>query len=161
MVDASTVSELLVAFSVLFGVITWYLQNQENKKINQARLFMEIYERFTDKGFWDMVNEIRQFDYIDFDDFEKKYGQYDRNKSQAVASVFEGIGVLVKRGLIDIRLVNDLMPLTIISVWEKMEPIIVEARRSDWGSRYAHKGFHYLNNSVVETHEQHLRDWDT
>jgi len=57
-----------------------------------------------------MVNEIRQFDYIDFNDFDKKYSQYDRNKAQAVGSVFEGIGVLVKRGLIDIRLVNDLMP---------------------------------------------------
>ena len=122
---------------------------------------VNIYERFSDKEFWDMVNEIRQFDYTDFDDFEKKYSQYDRNKAQAVTSVFEGIGVLVKRELIDIRLVNDLMPLTIMSVWEKLEPIIVETRRSEWGSRYAYKGFQYLNNAVVETYEQHLRDWET
>ena len=75
--------------------------------------------------------------------------------------MFEGIGVLLKRELIDIRQVNDLMPLTVMSIWEKLEPLIVEARRSEWGSRYAYKGFDELNNAVAETYEQQLRDWDT
>ncbi len=134
---------------------------EQTLETRQSQLFMNIYERFADKGFLDMVSEIRQFDYVDDDDFEKKYGQYDRNKAYAVAAVFEGIGVLVKRGLIDIQLVNDLMPLTIISVWEKMEPITMKARKSDWGSRYAYKGFEYLHNQVVDTYELQLRDWDT
>ena len=177
MVDQTTLQTigiLLTGLSVSIAAIYYTLtlrytrRNQELSlkaqeqalETRQSQLYMNIYARFTDKEFLDMVNEIRQFDYIDFDDFEKKYGQYDRNKIYAVAAVFEGIGVLVKRGLIDIRLVNDLMPLTIMSVWEKLEPILVEARSSDWGSRYAYKGFQYLNNAVVDTYEQQLRDWD-
>jgi hypothetical protein len=160
MVNVSALSELLVAFSVLFGIVTWYLQNLENKKINQARLFMEIYVRFSDEGFWNIVNEIRNFDYLDIDDFREKYSDYDWNKVQAVGSVFEGIGILVKRNLIDIRFVNDLMPLTVMSVWDKLEPMINEMRKTDWSSSYAFKGFDFLNKEVHKTHQRHFQEWD-
>jgi hypothetical protein len=175
MIDAQTISIIFAGLSIGIAAIrfTLTLQNtQRNQELTrkaqeqavetrQAQLFMNIYERFTDKGFWDMVNEIREFEYEDVDDFEKKYGQYEKNKAWAITSVFEGIGVLLKRELIDIQQVNDLMPLTVMSVWEKLEPLIMEARRSEWDSKYAYKGFEYLNNAVVETYEQHLRDWDT
>ena len=171
MVDQLTLQTIgigIAAASVVVGVLNSILMSRRAERhrktdveTRQAQLFMNIYERFTDKGYWDMVNEIREFDYVDVDDFQKKYGQYERNKAWAITSVFEGIGVLLKRELIDIRQVNDLMPLTVMSVWEKLEPLIMEARRSEWDSRYAYKGFEYLNNAVAETYEQHLRDWDT
>jgi len=47
-----------------------------------------------------------------------------------------------------------------MSVWKKLGPIIDEMRRIDWSSKYAFKGFDYLNNAVTETHERHLREWD-
>jgi hypothetical protein len=39
------------------------------------------------------------------------------------------LGVLVKRGFIDVAIVDDLMSGQVVSFWEKFRPIYVEARR--------------------------------
>jgi hypothetical protein len=44
MVDVQTISVVIAAASVVFGMIAWVLQNRENKEINQTRLFMQIYD---------------------------------------------------------------------------------------------------------------------
>jgi len=49
-------------------------------------------------------------------------------KRGSVGSYFEGMGVLVNRKLIDVSFVDDLISGLIIRYWEKMEPIIDDAR---------------------------------
>ena len=62
----------------------------------------------------------------DYDDYEAKYG-FQANPDAyllhgRVETYLEGIGVLVKRGLIDPSFVDDLMSSGIVSFWEKFEP---------------------------------------
>ena len=50
-----------------------------------------------------------------------------------INAYLEGIGVLMKKGLIDPSIVDDLMSGVIIRYWEKYEPLILEYRkRYDW-----------------------------
>lgn len=46
-----------------------------------------------------------------------------------IGKYYEGIGVLVKRGLIDPTFVDDLMSSAIMKYWEKYEPIAKEDRK--------------------------------
>ena len=47
-----------------------------------------------------------------------------------MACFFEGIGVLVQRGLIDIELVEDLLANRVIWFWELWRPICMGARQA-------------------------------
>jgi len=46
----------------------------------------------------------------------------------SVVTVFEGMGVLVKRKLVDMDMVDELMLGLITRTWERTEPVIIEYR---------------------------------
>jgi hypothetical protein len=81
-----------------------------------------------------MYNQILYvYKWDGYDDWLAKYGPDADIEAWAnfnsVGFFFDGIGVLVHREMIDIQLVDDLMSSSIIWLWEKMEPIVVERRR--------------------------------
>lgn len=61
-----------------------------------------------------------------FDDYLKKYPSHAPLLS--IQTYFEGVGVLLKKGLIDVDLVYELMPTMVSTFWAKYEPIVKEAR---------------------------------
>jgi hypothetical protein len=62
----------------------------------------------------------------DYHDYRNKYGSVE---FKAVGQFFEGIGILLKRKLIDIDLVDDMFTSPIKWSWEKMKDITLEARK--------------------------------
>jgi len=151
MVDVQTISVVIAAASVVFGVIAWVQQNRENKEINQARLFMQIYDRFYNLEHVRHQLAIWNWEWKDFDDFQEKYA-FDSNFEVAselfiVCSYFEGIGVLVKRKLIDPTVIDDLISGTVLRTWEQFEPIIKDTRkRLNWPQYF--EWFEYLYNEI-------------
>jgi len=97
----------------------------------QAQLFMSIYTRVNEVEFWKNFIEIQQWEWESFEEYNEKYRSRTemRAKFNSVGSFFEGMGVMVKRNLIDVTVVDDLMSGPIMSVWQKFEPIILEDRR--------------------------------
>ncbi len=98
----------------------------------QAQLFMPIYSTFYSEwwhrarmSFWDA-----KFD--GYDDYVAKYGPQANPDEyilhSRVETYLEGIGVLVKRGLIDPSFVDDLMSSAITTFWEKFGPSWLEYR---------------------------------
>jgi hypothetical protein len=100
------------------------LKSQEQTlETRQAQLFMPIYSTFYSDDFLRAYWEIMAWSYDSYDEYISKYG-YQANKNavlmQAKVNMYlEGVGVLVKRGLIDPSFVDDLMSSVIISYWEK------------------------------------------
>jgi hypothetical protein len=97
----------------------------------QAQFFMQIYGRLHEKDHWEQYTEINSRTWDDIDDWWEKYGEKNNQAMAAFASVgsyFEGIGVLIKENLVDMRLVAELMSGPIISFWEMHAPIIDELR---------------------------------
>ena len=98
----------------------------------QAQLFMNIYTQVYDLEFWNHFREVReQWEWEDYDDYYEKYRLVPEKSNifSAVGSYFEGIGVLVKRNLIDVTFVDDLISGPLMSMWQKFEPVILEERR--------------------------------
>ena len=75
---------------------------------------------------------LRIWEFEGYEDFFMKYGPTMNPDDHAIfdmiVTYFEGIAVLVKRGLIDPNLVYDLMYGSIIGLWEKYEPVLLRLR---------------------------------
>jgi hypothetical protein len=70
-----------------------------------------------------------------------------------VCSFFDDIGVLLRRKLIDIRLVSDLFGSWVRSYWEKVKPLI-EGRRKDLNDPTIYMWFEYLYNEMQKRQQQ-------
>jgi len=70
----------------------------------QAQLFMQIYDRFQSSEFQRNDYLFTRWEWEDFEDFSIKHGNADSYSiHSSIGSYYEGIGLLVKRGLIDDR----------------------------------------------------------
>lgn len=98
----------------------------------QAQLFMQIYERFNDLGRSEIITEVLSYEWGDNDEFWERYSSEadpeSYRKWNYVAGFFEGVGVLVKRKLIDPEIVDDLMSASTLMFWEKYGSAIVDGR---------------------------------
>jgi len=170
MIDLQTVLTYLTLISVPVGVFYHVMtlkntrRNQELTRISQdhalvtrqAQLFMNLFESFRSLEFRKLWHEVMIYDWKDFDDWIERFNE--RTNPDAIASFtsvmafFDGIGVLLREGLIDIKLVYELMAPTILVTWSRYEPIIIGDKEyfqtpDFWG------GFEYLYSKIIEIKE--------
>ena len=69
---------------------------------------------------------IRKREFTDFETYEKKYGLSEYIQ---VSTLFEGIGILLDRRLIDYDLADDLFGVPVRLAWERMKVLIQEDRK--------------------------------
>jgi len=154
--DIASISTVLATVGVLVGVAFAYLevrnlakQRETDVETRQAELFIQIYNHYYTGDFLNDENEILfQWKWKDFEEFWKKYGPEtnpkDFSKWDSIGTYFGGVGVLVKRRLIDPDLVDELMGTSIIlgKIWIYNEK---------FGERYwphAYAWFEYLYNEM-------------
>jgi hypothetical protein len=162
MVTVETISIVFTGLSVSLAAF-YYISTLRNAQrtqqlqleTRQAQLFMQIYSRITDPEFTQIFLEISNWEYDDYEDYMKKYGGDipTQAKSGAIANYFEGVGVLVERGLIDVSYVDDLMSGGLMRYWEKIAPAIREDRiRQNWPQSCEY--VEYLYNRVKEIYDR-------
>ena len=165
MIDIQTVLTYLTLISIPVGVV-YHIMTLNNTRKNQeltlksqqlatetrqTQLFMQIYNRWTDPSFNENYFNLIDREWEDFDDWMARYGDQVkiRASNRAIDQYFEGIGVLVQRGLIDISLVDDMMSSLLISFWNKRKPLVYEARKR-YNSPQIMEWTEYLYNKVIE-----------
>jgi len=126
MVDIQTVSIMLASASVVAGVIYYSLQIRYQNKMRQTDLVMKLYSQFNSLEFQKIWNDVLKRERKDWHDYDEKHGWAE---ATAVGMFFEGIGILLKRRLIDIELVDDMFTTPIKWTWEKMKDITLEYRK--------------------------------
>jgi len=132
MVDVQTISMVIMAVSVVLGIITWLSQNREIREIQKNRLFMQLFQDMINKDATRDSFELQNMEWEDYEDFELKYGS-DNNPDAAVKRLYrwrqlDAIGYLLKKGLIDADMMFQLGTTNVIWQWVKWEPIIKEIR---------------------------------
>ena len=141
------VLQILQTAGILVGIVYYVtiMRNQQRTReltlkaqeqateTRQAQLFMQIYDKFIDYGRTEINTEVFNFEWKDNEDFWSRYSfEADPEayrKWNNVAGFFEGVGVLVKRKLIDPEVVDDLMSWSTLSFWEKYGPVIIDGRK--------------------------------
>ena len=129
LVVLQSISYMAGALGVCVAAV-YYVMNLRVQQTNmkqtletrQAQLFMQIFARQYDIEQRKSDLLLQKIEYNDVDDFVDKYGPENNPEAalrfRASAAYYEGIGVLVKRNLIDPAMVDDLMSGRIIDFWE-------------------------------------------
>ena len=126
MVDIGTISIVMASAGVFVAAVYYILRIRHQTKVRQTDLIMKLYVQFNSLEFQKMWKEVLSREAKDYDDYHEKYG---RTEATAVGMFFEGIGILLKRKLIDIELVDDMFTTPIKWTWEKIEDRTLELRK--------------------------------
>jgi len=157
LIDVVDFSIISAALGVIVGVVNSIYASRRAEKqrqaeidARQAQLFSDLSTYVLDPEIYDIYRDVVRMQWGDYDDYIRKFIGTGENKSQIlIFRYFDGIGVLVYNGLIDVNLVRDMMGPSIISVWEKFETII-KRRRTDINWPDMWMPFEYLYNRVIE-----------
>jgi len=151
MVDVTEISAVVAAAGVLIGVLYYVWDMRHQEKIRKTDLVIGLFSSWESKEFAEATLKIRNLEFEDYDDFVKKYGQWDSENEvyealHMVGSFFEFIGILLSDDLVDVNIIADTFGMTIENTWEKIKPL-VEGGRKIYGS-YLYHNFECLYNEM-------------
>jgi len=145
-----TVSIAIASAGVFVAAVYYILQLRHQTKVRQTDLVMRLYSTFGSKDFQEAYRELFEMEFKDYDDFLKK--RKDKRLHE-VGILFEGIGILLHRKLVDIGLVDDLFSGVVKVTWEKIKPIAEGDRKKyNWPQMY--KWFEYLYDEMKKREQQ-------
>jgi hypothetical protein len=158
MVDAQTLQTASIAIAsagVFLAAIYYVLQIRHQSKMRQTDQVMRLYTTFGSTEFQKAYQMIMGLEYEDYADYRKRYGTNAEVKAAGttVNNFFEGIRLLVKRKLISIGLVDDLLEGAILLTWEKRKPII-EGSGQRTSRPQIWEWFEYLYNEMKKREQQ-------
>lgn len=144
MLDIPSVSAIAAAVGVIIGVVFTALQLRDLVRTRQTDLVIRLYSTFGSNEYQEATRKVMALEFKDYRDYVKKGGCTD---VVAVGTLFEGIGVLLHRKLIDIGLVDDLFSEPINVIWRKMKPWI-ESDRKRLDQPRMFEWFEYIYNEM-------------
>jgi hypothetical protein len=141
--SAAAVSVVIAAASVIAASVYYSFQIRNQMRLRRADLLLRLYATWDSLDFQEAFHRLYWGEYSNYDSYlEHVEGQ--RHVGTYVATFYDQIGALLRRELIDYDLVDDLLGNSAIQLWEKIAPIILEARvRSDDQRLYEHFEFLY------------------
>jgi hypothetical protein len=153
--EIQTVSIAVASVGVFVAAFYYIFQIRHQTKLRQTDIIMRLHSFYNSEAFQKAATTIFLTDYRDYNDFVKKYGSASESQvavsARMVGGFFEGIGVLVSEGLLDIGLVQKLF--SVEPFWEKAEPI-VRGMRKQQGRPTIYEWFEYLYNEIKKKREQ-------
>jgi hypothetical protein len=130
MVDVQTIGVLVTATSAVIGLAYYVFTTRITLQTRQAQLFMQLYNKWQDRDFNKSKYLVMTYPLNSYEDYEEIWSDEERASTFRVVGTFlEGLGVLVKRGLVDKGFVDDMMSGDIIGFWEKYGEVVREERR--------------------------------
>jgi len=146
--DSNFLMVLVTVVGVLVSCATIVIDRFRANESRQRELFMQLYDSFASSDFqksWSDV--IYNWQWESTEDFLKKYGPGSNLAAWASATsvslYFEGIGVLVKKKMININLVGELMSTTVKWFWEKTARVTRDYRQMT-SNQHLFENFEYL-----------------
>jgi hypothetical protein len=124
----------------------------------QAQMFMNIYEQTKSDEFTAAIYKILvDSKWSTFDEYWKNWNTDPefRRMSDTLGWFYEGLGVLVREGMLDVRWVALLICSQTREYWERYLPIVKEAReRMPWNRRWWSES-EYLYMELMKYLEEH------
>ena len=146
MVDAQTLqtaSIVVASAGILVAVVYHILQIRHQTRIRKTDLLTRLYSIMVSKDWLEAWQKVQERELLGYEDYFRKYGTVEVNE---VFVYFTQLGMLLKKGLIDV----DIMPLSygqVIGQWEKMRPVL-EGGRKKWNAPKLGDEVEYLCNEL-------------
>ena len=147
------IRDLVAIFGVIAGFTYYVMTVRHQNQSRGAQLFSEIYRDFKAEkvqvAFYDIMNK---WQWETYDEFVEKYGRLNWEEWQKyvlIYSIYEGLGVLIYRNIIDVTMIEQLMRSYVVRFWEKMRPIVYETRER-YGAKLMAEWTEYLYEEVKQ-----------
>ena len=148
----ATLKELLAIITplaVAIGVIIALLQLRNQYRLRQIDTVMRLYSQFGHDSFVRHFNRVTNWDFQSYEAYLEKRTEDDYISLTVVTVFFEAMGLLLKRKLAPIDLIDDLLSGPILLAWPKAQPIWV-GFRVQYGVPAAAEWFEYLHGAIVQ-----------
>jgi len=145
LIDIPTLSAVVAATSVVVGVAAALLELDHMAKTRRTDVIMRIYERFSTREMVGAMNLIGRRRFAGQD----APSQEELTAFAEIATIFEGLGVMLEQKLIDIKLLDSLFGPTLDYLWQPMEPL-VKGMRESLNQSYFFSHFEFLHDSLAE-----------
>ena len=112
-------------------------QTLENRRIEMLdNIAVRVSSEDAVKNYYELMN----CDWTDYADFNRKYGSENNLESTGKRvsryHSYNRMGMMMRRGLVDVDELYDLMGPGVVFFWEKYKPIVKETRRRTSGPDY-------------------------
>lgn len=111
--------------SIIVGVVFTILEIRRLNRVRRTDIIMKIYEKFGTKEMVEAVNKVGAAQFTNLKEYREKHDFTDITQ---VAVLFDGVGVLLEQGLIDMKMVDHLFGPTLNILWIRMQPVIYAMR---------------------------------
>ena len=171
-ISLQTVLTYLTLISIPVGVIYHIMTLNNTRKTQkhaletrQAQLYMQLYSFYDNKEFLkDYGNITNLYTYEDAEDWWEKYSPAVDIEAYSswlrVGRFFDGVGILVRRGLIEKELMFELLGDVIKGSWEGNIPktgmeCFIMTGRGLWNMPRLWHNFEYLYSELMKYIEEH------
>ena len=164
--DVQTATVVITGISIIIGVILSINSRKQELETRQAQLFMQIYNRWTSQEVTKSYGALRykylEQDWIAFceDLFSNRQGKNPDvdldwySEHQMLATFFEGLGILVKKDLVDLSMVEDLFSSRLIWYWETQILPLRDVVRTYQHDSTLYDSIEYLYNELKQREQQ-------
>ena len=160
MLDIPSISAMVAAAGVMIGVVYYILDMRHQTKVRETdfAIRMNPWMNVSGTELTDAIYKVFNLEYKDYNDFVEKYGPLLSDKPeqkalQKLLNYFEGIGMLLKRNLMDTDFAWDLFGSSYFLAWEKVKPVVEGIRRQS-GVADAWSFFEYLYNEMKKREQK-------
>jgi hypothetical protein len=159
MIDITEISAIVAATGVMIGVVYYILDIRYQARTRQTDLVMRLYATFSSSEFQDAWTKVRartrDFESADdIYDFDKKFGLREVNQ---VCLFFEGVGILLKRKIVNDTMIEDLFGGAIARTWENVKTGIIKARQQ-LNDPTIYYYFEYLFNEMKKREQKSVKN---
>lgn len=134
--------------ALITGVVIAILQLRHQTRIRQEDVAMRLYATFGQESFVRHYQRVSGWQFATYAEYRDKSTPDDTTSLMVVSVFFESMGLLLKRGLAPIDLLDDLLSGPVLDAWPKVRVIWV-GLREDYNQPSWAEWFEFLHDEMA------------
>jgi hypothetical protein len=130
-VEPRDVLSMAGSIAVIIGVCVGVLQLRALRQQRQLEMVLRAYEPFLQEPLTRAYWRVHNWEYESFDEFLRKATLDDWTDLDQVTTFFEMMGVMAKRGVAKLDLLDDLFAGSLVMMWAKVAPFVRGYRETE------------------------------
>ncbi len=140
---------------LLVGIAYYIISLRNQNRARKTQLYLQMINTFSESDYLEALGKLNDLEWSTAEDFLEDWRTPEgRMTIRTLANWYEGLGVLVKENLLDMRVVALLVTGLVIQFWDKFIPVIDEVREAlEWPRFYIEA--EYLYDQLMKYIEEH------
>jgi hypothetical protein len=140
---------MVAAAAVTIGVIVAILQLRNQNRLRQLEIVMRLYSSFGQESFLSHYHRVTSWKYGSYKAFRKRNSDKDYISLLVVSVFFENMGLLYKRGLAPLDLIDDLLSGPVLQSWSSAS-MIWRGLRAEYHHPAWAEWFEFLHDAMAK-----------